>query len=511
MNTPLKMAVAGVLTLCSLCFGQTAQVQPNVLIILADDVGFGDIPANYPHAMVPMPNIQRLADNGLRFLDAHSTSSVCAPTRYSLLSGNYPWRGRRPYGTWNYNGGTQFKKGQLTLAQILMGVGYHTAMFGKVHTGAHVYPRDPSAGFDESWHPPLDTIDLSKPLVGGPRDMGFNYSFTTPAGIQDNPYAYFENDLMLGDQESLVDWKAGEYPNGNGVSKISPKHDGFGVPSWESNNYAIDMVNKAIAFLDRHIAENKASGSEQPFFMYFCTETAHIPHSPPIDFFGMPVKGQFPSEHLDMLYELDLIVGKLLTEIETHGKLEDTLVIFASDNGGLDYSDYLGHDASGGYRGKKGSIYEGGHRIPMIMSWPAGGVLSGEVYPHLTGIQDLYKTLCDLLGLEVPKGQARDSISFKNQLEGSISTPHRISLMTQTIKGQGDLSYRDEAWKLILKRDGQPYEFYNLEQDPFEADDLMGNPEFSAKIQQMHRDFLKLNPKGLIHLDSKNIKKKKKK
>ena len=145
------------------------------------------------------------------------------------------------------------------------------------------------------------------------------------------------------------------------------------------------------------------------------------------------------------------------------------------------------------------------------MSWPAGGVLSGEVYPHLTGIQDLYKTLCDLLGLEVPKGQARDSISFKNQLEGSISTPHRISLMTQTIKGQGDLSYRDEAWKLILKRDGQPHEFYNLEQDPFETDDLMGNPEFSAKIQQMHRDFLKLNPKGLIHLDSKNIKKKKKK
>ncbi len=153
------MAAAGVLTLCSLCFGQTAQVQPNVLIILADDVGFGDIPANYPHAMVPMPNIQRLADNGLRFLDAHSTSSVCAPTRYSLLSGNYPWRGRRPYGTWNYNGGTQFKKGQLTLAQILMGVGYHTAMFGKVHTGAHVYPRDPSDGFDESWHPPLDTSD----------------------------------------------------------------------------------------------------------------------------------------------------------------------------------------------------------------------------------------------------------------------------------------------------------------------------------------------------------------
>ena len=471
---------------------------PNILLILADDVGFGDIPANYPEALVPMPNIQQLAEMGVRFLDAHSTSAVCAPTRYSLLSGNYPWRGRRPYGTWHYNGGSQFKKNQLSLAQVLKDAGYHTAMFGKVHLGAHVHPRDPRSGFNEQWNPPVETLDFTRTLVGGPKDLGFDYSFTTPAGIQDKPYVFFENDLMTTNPNHLRKWVAGEYPNDNGVSKISPNHDGFGAPGWESNNYAIELTNKVMAFLDRHLEKNQANGQERPFFIHYCAEAVHVPHSPPKKYFDLPVMGQTPSAHLDMLHELDLTVGKLIREIEARGMLENTLVIFTSDNGGLGVSDHLGHDASGGYRDNKGSIYEGGHRIPMIMSWPAGGVPHGLTYDSLTGIQDLYRTLAELADTKVPDGQALDSISFKEQLMGLTDQPHRRNQMTQTVENSGELAYRKDEWKLIMDASGKPFALYNLSQDFAEEMNLFHEAEHASRKQQLQSEFLALNPVGVI-------------
>jgi arylsulfatase A-like enzyme len=471
---------------------------PNILIILADDVGWGDIPANYPDALVPMPHVERLAAHGVRFLDAHTTSAVCAPTRYSVLSGNYPWRGRRPYGTWHFNGGSQFGKGQVPLPMLLKEAGYRTAMFGKVHLGAHVEPAEPGSGYDESWTKDPTLFDFSKPMAGGPRDLGFDYSFTSPAGIQDKPYAYFENDLMVGDPATFITWKAGNYPNDNGFSKISKKHDGFGVPEWKSNYYAIDMMDKAYAFLERHVAANKTAGEGRPFFMHYCTEAVHVPHSPPKEFFGEPVLGEAPSHHLDMLRELDLITGRLMTKLETEGLLGDTLIIFTSDNGGLGNSDKLGHDASGGFRSNKGSIYEGGHRVPMIISWPKGGVPAGTTNANLTGIQDLYRTLADIAGVAVPGGQALDSISFKSQLFGECTKPHRIHQMTQTVESVGDLAWRENEWKLIMGVDGQPREFYNLASDPFEENDLIGDPEMVQRTRRMHQEFLALNPRGMI-------------
>lgn len=484
----------------SLVFAVTPSLakQPNILVILADDVGFGDIPANYPEALVSMPNIQTLSNAGVRFLDAHSTSAVCAPTRYSLLSGNYPWRGRRPYGTWHYNGGSQFKKGQRSLAQILKDAGYHTAMFGKVHLGAHVHPLDPQAGFDEKWNPPLETLDFTRPMVGGPKDLGFDYSFTTPAGIQDKPYAYFENDLLTTNPKILLHWAAGEYPNENGVSKISPNHDGFGSPDWESNNYAIDMMNKAVAFLDRHVAENEVSQKDRPFFIHYCTEAVHVPHSPPKEYFGSRVMGGTPSAHLDMLHELDLIIGKLLSEIKSRGLLENTLVVFTSDNGGLGVSDQFGHDASGGFRGNKGEIYEGGHRIPMILSWPFGGIQCGVTYDSLTGIQDLYRTLAEFANVQVPDGQALDSLSFKAQIMGQDNRSHRSYLMTQTVENSGELAFREDDWKLLMYANGKPFALYNLAHDFAEESNLLPRPEHAARVAKMRNEFLNLKPIGVI-------------
>jgi arylsulfatase A-like enzyme len=498
----LITVVFGLLT----AFAQGAS-KPNVLIILADDVGYGDIPANYAEALVPMPHVEKLAQQGVRFLDTHTTSAVCAPTRYSVLSGNYPWRGRRAYGTWHFNGGSQFKRGQVPLPRLLKEAGYNTAMFGKVHLGANVHPAQPGNPFNEDWTKDPSLFDFTKPMVGGPKDLGFDYSFTSPAGIQDKPYAWFENDLMVGDPETFVIWKAGNYPNDNGFSKISKKHDGFGVPEWKSNNYAIDMMDKAYAFLDRHIADNKANGEERPFFMHYCTEAVHVPHSPPKQFFGEPVLGETPSHHLDMLRELDLITGRLIAKLEKEGLLEDTIVIFTSDNGGLGDSDKLGHDASGGFRSNKGSIYEGGHRVPMIIRWPKGGVPQGQTYGHLTGIQDLYRTVADITAVHVPEEQALDSISFKKQLLGHCPEPHRVHQMTQVVESVGDLAWRKNAWKLVMRVDGQPTGLYNLDEDPFEENDLLADPEMASLVAEMKTSFLALEPKGMI----RPVKRKKKK
>ncbi|MEX0325047.1 MAG: sulfatase/phosphatase domain-containing protein, partial [Puniceicoccaceae bacterium] len=171
---------------------------------------------------------------------------------------------------------------------------------------------------------------------------------------------------------------------------------------------------------------------------------------------------------------------------------------FTSDNGGLGVSDKLGHDASGGFRSNKGSIHEGGHRVPMIIRWPKGGVPQGATYADLTGIQDLYRTLADIAGVDVPDGQALDSISFKKQLLGQSTGPHRIHQMTQTTGDNGDLAWRENEWKLIMEIDGRPRELYNLTGDPFEQNNLIAHPDQRERIGRMHKDFLALNPKGLI-------------
>lgn len=471
---------------------------PNILLILADDVGYGDVPANYAGAQVPMPALGHLAAAGTRFLDAHSPASVCAPTRYSVLSGNYPWRGRRPYGTWNFNGGSQFRPGQWSLAMVLQLGGYHTAMFGKVHLGAHVHPAEKGQPFDESWNREAALFDFSQPLVGGPRDLGFTYSYTSPSGIQDRPYAYFENDRIVGDPEAIVHWDAGAYSNENGFSIIDKGKAGFGMPYWKSNEYAATLLDKARRFVDAHVAANKARGEKRPFFIHYCTEAVHVPHSPPVTFEGHPVSGATPSRHLDMLRALDLTVQALLDMLEEQGLLDNTLVIFTSDNGGLGLSDQLGHDASGGFRGNKGSVYEGGHRVPLIVHWPAGGIPAGATYPHLTGLQDLYRTLAEFADIAVPEEQALDSISFMQALLGRTEGPHRSQMLIQTVERSGNLAWREQGWKLILDATGQPQELYDLESDPFETDDLFDRPDLADRVQIMLRNFMALGAKELF-------------
>lgn len=466
----------------------TPTTRPNILFILADDVGWGDINANFPASLASTPNIDSLASTGMRLTDAHSTSAVCAPTRYSVLSGNYPWRGTRAFGSWSFSIGSQFKPGQQSFAQTLRNAGYHTSMFGKVHLGSLVSSLTPNITYPSSFTPNYSQIDLSKPLIGGPKDLGFDYSFTSPSGIQDSPYAFFENDVMVGNQAGLIDWAPGSYPNANGNSIIDSGHAGKGLPNWESNNYGITITGKALEFIDTHLQENTARSLDRPFYLHFCTDAVHVPHSPPNSFYGTPVAGQSPSKHIDMINQLDLMVGKLVSELDSRGILENTIIVFASDNGGLGVSDTLGHDASGGFRANKGSIYEGGHRIPMILRWDGGGIPAGTTYDHPTGIQDLYATLAEMTDIPVPAGQALDSISFKPQLVDGITTPHRSNLLIQS-NDSYFFAVREANWKLILDPDTTPTELYDLAADPFETNNLIADPAQRVRINRIQLQF----------------------
>lgn len=300
---------------------------PNVVFILADDIGRGDIASYYEHlsgndAVTPTPNLDRLASEGMMFVDAHSPAPVCAPARYSALTGNYPYRGRLPEGVWGAFAQTNIQEGQQTIAETMRQAGYRTSFFGKWHIGARWYDFDGNpayAGYEDR------TVDLSRGMHSeGPTDQGFDYSFSLPAGIQARPYMAFENDqpFKLKEDSEIVQWALGT----NGKLR----NDGKGDSNWDSRGIGRLLAEKAVSFIDDHMIHHGG----KPFLLYFASQAVHIPHTPPVDFNGTPVKGQTASAHTDMVFELDLQVGAILTKLEAEGILDDTVIIFTSDNGG---------------------------------------------------------------------------------------------------------------------------------------------------------------------------------
>ncbi len=328
--------------------------KPNIVIILADDVGTGDIPFYWEDmgaSMVQMPHLQALANKGIMFTDAHSTP-LCAPSRYMLLSGNYAHRGSKHFGTWSLNDdSSQFTKYQKSIAETLRGAGYKTGAFGKWHMGAKISPNgiqsDGSNHKEKTKYIISEELhDWSLPLERGPTDLGFDRSYTSDAGIQAPPYVFFRNDYLTIDPSQAFFWGSGSHQMPEGESKI-PKHwPGEGDPNWDSSAFDMIVVEETEKFIDDHLASNR---SEDPFFAYVALGAVHDPHSPP-DFFldGSKVKDVHQTSHLDMLGAMDKAVGAVVSMIEDKGLAGETIIIFASDNGGLkNRSSWTGHKTSG--------------------------------------------------------------------------------------------------------------------------------------------------------------------
>ena len=477
--------------LYSFALGQI-MAPPNILVFLMDDMGIGDSRVYNKKSKVSMPNLEKLAAAGMTFTDAHAPAAVCAPTRYSVMTGNYPWRGRNPNGTWLFNMPSQVLSGQKTVGQLMKKVGYHTAFLGKVHLGGKVFSK--STGKPKlSMKGGFKDFDFGRKVENTPASLGFDYAYELPQGIQGSPYIAIENGILVGDSTKLREWKTGSY----GDSVIEA--DGFGSPDWDSSMAGPVLTQKALSFLKRHSENNQEKGIRKPFFMYYWSQSCHVPHTPPDELMGEKVKGASLDAHLDMLVEADISLGKIMEALKANGELENTLIIFTSDNGGLSRGPIgksrAGHNSNEGLRGSKAQIYEGGHRVPLIISWGYGNknspIRNGSRNSALIGLQDFFATFAELTNQSMDTGDGLDSQSFFKILIGDQNTSLRDTLLGQANNSNtfGQMSkkmIRENSWKLITNKDLAPLELYNLATDLLEQNNRIDEREQQDRVKRMH-------------------------
>lgn len=459
--------------------------RPNVLFVLLDDVGIGDFRPYNPDTRVSLPTIEQLAAEGFFFTDAHTATAKCAPSRYAILTGNYQWRGLKSWGQWHYKGGAQVLPGQETLGDLFRRAGYATAFVGKYHLGSEFYEKG-GDGF-ATGATADDAVDFARPMIDGPNEKGFDYAFTALRGIQESPYAFFENDRLAGAVHELIHWPAGDY---GGTAIELP---GIGVADWSTESVGSAFLERALAYIDDHVA--RASG--QPFFLYYNAAAVHSPHKPPAALAGRAVLGASGlSARGDMLVEADVAIGELLAALDRHGLAERTLVVVTSDNGAprLGRETSRGHDANAGLRGDKGTIYEGGHRVPLIVRWP--GALAPPLAPGtrvdgFVAVQDLFATFAELLEVPLDAAQARDSVSLLPLL--ATGEPTRRSMVFEAdapedgapdgIDGR-HFAYRDGDLKLVLDARRRPVGLYDLAADLHERSNLLfARPDAVAALE----------------------------
>ena len=478
------------LLVCSLPIGLFGQQKPNILVLLTDDIGWGDPACYNPNSKIDTPSIDRLAAEGMLFTHAHTPAALCAPTRYSMLSGNYSWRGREAYGVWRANVPSAFTKGQQSVATMLKSAGYRTAMFGKAGIGG--FYASPGSEHHENELAPIE--------------WGFDYSWIIPKGHQSRPLAFFEN----------------------GVSSI-PLENGRAA-DWDHAEVGASLLAKAQQFLDDHVANHK----DKPFYIHFCSDGAHSPWVPADTLAGRPLKGATEmTEHTDMIHETDILLGALVDALDRRGMRENTLVIYTSDNGGLPFERELGHDSVAGLRGRKHTIFEGGSRVPFIASWP-GRIPGGTVRHQVIGTHDVVATALELAGIEVPDGQALDSVSLAPVLFGrrGDDLPVRDELLVQSSQSGGPfVDYGFKAgkpaqenfesfnpnramafalyqgdWKLVVTEWGEPAALYDLSKDLGEENNLINDhPERVAMMADAFRENLNTHKNEAVVVDGKVI------
>lgn len=491
---------------------------PNVVFILADDVGYADL--GIDGGTVPTPNIDSLARQGMRFTDAHSPAALCAPSRFSLLTGSYPYRNGRPGGSWDVNNSSGFsangdrtKAGRhITVGEIMQNAGYKTAFFGKMHLGGTVYD---TLGNVITQKNKINSMDYSRGVDDGLNEHGFDYWLGLLSGIQHEPYAYFENGKYKpidpenpATNESTRLLKNGFYKvSGNGLSEIveASRVPARGDEDYDSSQAGIILSNGAVDFIDRHMKTEK----DKPFLLYYSSQAIHVPHSPPFDFDGDPetideqVYGKTGAITSDVLYELDLQVGKILDKLKEEGILENTLIIFTSDNGALwprvtHYGDAT-HDNNGPLRDYKASIYEGGHRVPFIAKWGDGTKGGSVIEPGKISDQtiighDWVATMYELTQQDMQEDQAKDSSSLLPILTGKQSEDeplHEFILYQAGFARDGAI--REGDLVLMVDRENKATELYDLSTDLAQENNLIEEEKYSETIARLKSKFLKYN------------------
>jgi len=486
MHQSTISAIFSLLLLLAVSAAEPPPALPNILLILADDLGYGDVGCYNDRSKVATPHIDRLAREGMRFTDAHSPATVCTPSRYSLMTGQMAFRVP--------NGGTVFTgvggpsliaPGRLTLPAMLRAKGYATAAVGKWHVGLTFFDKDgePVRGNGVE---AVRRVDFSRRIAGGPVDHGFDRFFGTACcPTTDWLYAFIENDRVPQPPTGLLD-----------RSKL-PKHPyaddcrpGLIAPDFPMEEVDLVFLQKSREFLERHV--RAAPG--KPFFLYHATQGVHLPSFAAPQFRGKTQAGP----HGDFIHQLDWVVGELMSTIEKLGVADNTLVIFTSDNGPETTSvihmraDH-GHDGARPWRGMKRDDWEGGHRVPFVVRWP-GKVKAGASSAQLTSLTDVMATVAAIIGTELPGDAAEDSFNMLPAWRGEDKAPIRPFLLEQAFGGARTLSIRRGPWKFLdhsgsggnrYENDaglrpfilpdtapGAPGQLYNIESDPGETTNL---------------------------------------
>lgn len=457
---------------------------PNIVFIMADDMGYGDVSCYNPESKIRTPNMDGLAKEGVRFTDAHSPSAVCTPTRYGVLTGRYCWRTRLKRGVLNGFSQPLISQDQMTVAELLKKHGYRTACIGKWHLGVGWQSKDGKAVNDSR-----DSADFAKPITDGPNQHGFDYSFITAAcSTVDSPYVFIENGKCTA-QPTAQMVKTGP------VSKFGSR-PGPMVPGWSNEDVDPTYVEKTRGFLKRH----KEAHKDKPFFIYLVLSAPHAPWLPP-DF----VKGRSKEgPRGDLVALVDWCVGQVLEALDALGQNDNTLVIATSDNGPR--IGKQGHKSSGLYRGYKSHVWEGGHRVPFIARWP-GRIKPGTTCDELICLMDLLATCAAVVGTTLPDNTGQDSYNILPALLGKKSDkPIRDAIVSHSSKGV--FAIRQGPWKLILETKGsggwvdprdrgsygpdKPGQLYNLVNDPYEKNDLWDkHPEIvqrSTELLQKYKE-----------------------
>ncbi len=414
---------------------------PNVVLIFADDLGYGDLGC-YGATKLKTPNIDKLAAEGRRFTDAHSASAVCTPSRYGLLTGEYPFRGNGGKGLWGPAPITSpllIPTETVTIADIFKKSGYDTAVFGKWHLG-----------FGEGQN------DWQEPLSPGPQDLGFDYYFGMPVVNSAPPYVYVENDRIVGSDpdDPLVHLGRNPKEKPTPITPIPPKAAQRSANQFGGAVEAHKLFNdyEVGTTLTKKATEWIKSREEKPFFCYFSTTNVHHPFTPAKQFQDTSECGVYG----DFVHELDWIVGQVMKTLDEAGVAENTLVIFTSDNGGMfnhggREAAKLGHKINGTLLGSKFGIWEGGHRVPFIAWWP-GKIEAGSVSDQLLCSVDLLASFAAVTGQEL--SDTKDSINMLPALVESPSEPLRTE-MFMTPNKPTHMSLRRGKWMYIpAKSDG---------------------------------------------------------
>jgi len=459
--------------------GYSQPAQPNIIFILADDLGYGDVSCFNKNGKIHTPSIDRIANAGVRFTDAHSSSSVCTPTRYSILTGRYSWRTRLEKGVLGTYDQPLIEKGRTTMASMLKQQGYRTACIGKWHLGWEWTTTDGGSPIDNA---DQFNLDFSKPLGGGPLDIGFDYFFGMDAP-NFPPYTYIENRNVIGSPSV--------YYSKQPYNDCRP---GRGVEGWNLENILGDLERKSVNYID------ESAKAKKPFFLYLPITAPHTPIAPSALFRGRSELNVYA----DFVLEVDHFVGAIQDALKKNNINENTILIFTSDNGCSPEANFpllasKGHNPNWEFRGNKADLFEGGHHVPLLLQWPARIKTSFSVQQTVC-LNDFFASFASLTGYHLSNDEGEDSYNIMPLL---LDPTYNKVIREATVHHSlfGDFAIRKGKWKLLtipgsggwsfpnIKKDLEglpPVQLYDMENDPAEKNNLFDkHPDVVKELQAL--------------------------